>query len=178
MSPDRLLGVLDRKYSVLLLAELARRNGAKVVTLANALGASRPAVRAALDELVARGWVRRNAGYGHPLRPEYVLGEVGKPLADVCTGLCRELSGEAGRRVTTTKWALPILLAIGSGAARFSEIAVAWAGLTDRALSLSLRDLDRAGLVTRRVVDGRPPRAEYAPTAFGRRILDLLQGPA
>jgi len=177
MGPERLLEILERKFSLLLLAELARRRGAKVVSLAHALGASRPAVRAALDDLAARGWVAPNPGYGHPLRPEVLLTAEGAGIAAACRELAERLGGDAGRRVATRKWALPVLLVLGGEQdARFSQVAARLPGLTDRALSLALRDLEQAGLVRRSVGEGRPPRVTYAATATGRALRDALEG--
>ena len=62
---------------------------------------------------------------------------------------------------------------MASGAARFSEIARLVPGLTDRALSLTLASLVEAGLVGRRVEDGRPPSVRYRPTRAARSLLPL-----
>ena len=37
------------------------------------LDVTRDSLRRALDALIALGYVRRNEGYGHPLRPEYLI---------------------------------------------------------------------------------------------------------
>jgi DNA-binding HxlR family transcriptional regulator len=47
--------------------------GERFVTLVNRLGASKDAVSATLAQLIDDGVVQRNPGYGHPLRPEYLV---------------------------------------------------------------------------------------------------------
>ena len=171
---DRLVDLFARKYAVLALAELLRHDGAKVVSLAYALEASRGAIRATLDELVERGWVRRNPGYGHPLRPEYVLTRSGERVAAKCAELERLLRKAGARDVALRKWPLPVLFSIGRKGARFSEIGARLPEATDRALSLSLRDLTSAELATRRVLDHAPPTTLYRPTAGGLTLLPAL----
>ncbi len=72
------------------------------------------------------------------------------------------------------KWTLPALHAIGRGPARFGEIASRLTGITDRALALSLRDLQHESLVLRDVHDGRPPFAAYNPSPNARRLSPIL----
>jgi DNA-binding HxlR family transcriptional regulator len=171
---DRLIDLFERKYAVLVLADLARMDGAKVVTLAHALDASRGAIRATLDELVERKWVRRNPGYGHPLRPEYVLTKSGARMAERCAELDELLRLADARDVATRKWAMPVLFSIGERGGRFSEIAAHLPGVTDRALSHSLTDLAGADLATRSVLDRRPPTTWYRPTDEGLTLLPAL----
>jgi DNA-binding HxlR family transcriptional regulator len=72
------------------------------------------------------------------------------------------------------KWSLPILHALGTKARRFGELKAALPGSTPRALSMALKDLAEAGLVERRIVDGFPPRTEYALNAKARALAPLL----
>ena len=73
------------------------------------------------------------------------------------------------------RWPLQALAAMASGSARFSEIARLVPGLTDRALSLTLASLVEAGLVGRRVEDGRPPSVRYRPTRAARSLIPLAR---
>ena len=72
------------------------------------------------------------------------------------------------------KWALPILHALGRKPHRFGELKSALPGATPRALSMALKDLAEAGLITRRVLDGFPPRTEYAVEQKARALPPLL----
>ncbi len=172
---ERLNLLCHHRWTVPVLAELHRGRGARLVVLLNRLGASQGALRSALDYLIDLGWIRRNPGSGHPLRPEYILGAGGKALGEVSLRLMSALDAGDLRHVGLLKWSMPILFAIGSGAARFAEIRRHYEGLTDRALSLALRDLTGAGLIIREIVDGAPPVTRYAPTEAGRALSQVLE---
>ena len=159
------------RWSTPVLAELGRTGGARFVVLVNRLGVGRASLQRALAALVDLGLVRRNPGYGHPLRPEYVLTPEGEEAAARCARLLAAVDGKAG--VLLRKWSLPVLVAL-RGNARFSELREALPGITARALALALKDLERAGLVTRRVEETYPPSTVYAATAEAGRIQRIL----
>lgn len=69
------------------------------------------------------------------------------------------------------RWALWIMLAIGSSGARFSELADA-PGLSRRVLADRLRRLEHAGMVERRLYHRRPVRYEYHHTRRGAAVRD------
>src|SRR3546814_2698980 len=70
-APDPLLVQLSgHRWLVPLLADLASRKGARLVELIHRLGLSRDSLTRTLQAAAAPGWVRRNPGNGHPLRPE------------------------------------------------------------------------------------------------------------
>jgi DNA-binding HxlR family transcriptional regulator len=168
---ERLIRLFHRRWSVLILAELARSRGSKLVTLHTRLGASPGGVREALDDLIEQGLVIRNPGYGHPLRPEYVLTEAGESVAASCVAI-----EDASRKLRvlpliTRKWPLPVLDTLGAGTARFNEIARHLRVVTDRALAQSLKSLDAARLVERRVEGDYPPVSMYGAT---RRASGLI----
>ena len=45
---------------------------------------------AVLGQLLRKGWLMRNPGHGHPLRPEYVLTEAGRPVGAWCERVMEE----------------------------------------------------------------------------------------
>ena len=145
-----------------------------MVTLVHRLGAGYGSVRPALDHLLARGWVCRNPGYGHPLRPEYVLTAEGARLGAACADLVAALENLDLRAVARKKWTMPVLHAIGASPTRFAEIPRRLARLTDRALAHALRDLVAGALVVREVVDGAPPSTCYTATGRGLSLIPLL----
>ena len=51
----------------------AAAGGSRFAVMLARLGLSRSALAASLAQLQEAGWLRRNPGHGHPLRPEYVL---------------------------------------------------------------------------------------------------------
>ncbi len=171
--PVPLTPLFHHRWVVPVLAQLHRDGGAKGVTLVRRLGASRGAVGAALEHAIERGWVRRNPGYGHPLRPEYLLTAKGERLGPDCARLCDRLGGGDLRALGLRKWSFSILAGLGDGAQRFSDLKALSEGVTDRALALALRDLAAAGLVRRAVVAGRPPGTRYRLTVRGRALARL-----
>jgi DNA-binding HxlR family transcriptional regulator len=148
VSIEELIALCHHRWSTPVLAELGRTGGARFVVLVNRLGVGRASLQRALAALVELGLVRRNPGYGHPLRPEYVLTPEGEEAAVRCARLLAAVDGKSG--VLLRKWSLPVLVALCDNA-RFSELREALPGITARALALALKDLERAGLVTRRV---------------------------
>ncbi|MEL7472318.1 MAG: winged helix-turn-helix transcriptional regulator [Planctomycetota bacterium] len=172
-NPERLIDLFHRRWNVPVLAELHRGSGAKLATLVHRLG-QRASVRAAIDFLIAHGLARRNPGYGHPLRPEFVLTPAGDRIGPAVVALVDEIDRIDAGEVAYRKWSMPTLAAIAGGAERFGEIRHALPGVTDRALSLALKDLSEAGL-TRRVVDeGQPVVVSYELTNRGKRLGELL----
>lgn len=76
------------------------------------------------------------------------------------------------------RWTVSILYASYGGAQRFNEFRQAVGEIPPRTLAQRLVDLERAGVLERRVVDARPPRVEYVLTAEGQRlkaVIDALE---
>jgi DNA-binding HxlR family transcriptional regulator len=70
------------------------------------------------------------------------------------------------------KWSVLVVTRLGDGTMRFNELKRSIGGISQRMLTLTLRGLERDGLVTRTVLPTVPPRVDYALTPLGR---DLLQ---
>lgn len=70
------------------------------------------------------------------------------------------------------KWSVLVVTRLGERPMRFNELRRTIGGISQRMLTLTLRGLERDGLVTRTVLPTVPPRVDYALTALGR---DLLQ---
>ncbi|MGI8558694.1 MAG: winged helix-turn-helix transcriptional regulator [Solirubrobacteraceae bacterium] len=73
------------------------------------------------------------------------------------------------------RWLLSIIFAALSGAIRFNEFASAVEGISARMLAERLRDLERAGLLERRVLPSSPPTVEYRLTRRGRSLRPLIE---
>jgi DNA-binding HxlR family transcriptional regulator len=65
---------------------------------------------------------------------------------------------------------------LGEGAMRFSDLRRSVEGISQRMLTLTLRGLERDGLVTRTVFPEIPPRVEYELTRLGKTLLEPIQG--
>lgn len=70
------------------------------------------------------------------------------------------------------KWSVLVVTRLGQGPMRFNELRRAIAGISQRMLTLTLRGLERDGLVTRTVFATVPPRVDYALTPLGRDLLE------
>ncbi|WP_036144541.1 winged helix-turn-helix transcriptional regulator [Luteibacter sp. 9135] len=69
------------------------------------------------------------------------------------------------------KWSLYIVTALHGGPQRFNEIKRQVSGISQRMLTLTLRGLERDGLLTRTMYPTIPPRVEYELTELGRTLL-------
>ena len=69
------------------------------------------------------------------------------------------------------KWTLYVVHVLGGGTRRFSELQREIEGVTPRMLTVTVRNLERDGLVTRTVYPVVPPRVEYALTRAGETLL-------
>ena len=65
------------------------------------------------------------------------------------------------------KWSMMIVMMLSGGPMRFSELKRAIEGISQRMLTLSLRGLERDGLLTRTVTPIIPPRVDYELTELG-----------
>src|SRR6201989_1170662 len=139
VSTEQLVERFHHRWAAPALALLDQRGGARFVELQRKLGVTRESLRRALDALTGLGYVRRNEGYGHPLRPEYLVTERG--LAG--SGLATRVSTSPARDTLLRKWSVPVLTTLEEPH-RFSEIRTRLGGVTPRALALALRDLEDA----------------------------------
>jgi DNA-binding HxlR family transcriptional regulator len=69
------------------------------------------------------------------------------------------------------KWSVLVVSLLGDGPLRFSELRRTIGGISQRMLTLTLRGLERDGLLSRTVFPTVPPRVDYALTALGRSLL-------
>jgi DNA-binding HxlR family transcriptional regulator len=102
-----------------------------------------------------------------PLDSSYVCGHE-DPTA------VRELLTKVG-----DKWSIFLILSLAKlpgGRARFSELERAIPGISQRMLTLTLRNLERDGLLTRQLFPEVPLRVEYELTTLSRSLLRPMQG--
>src|SRR5215475_1675358 len=82
---------------------------------------------------------------------------------------CRAVSEVLAR--VGDKWTVLVVSALGDGPKRFNELRRALGSISQRMLTLTLRALERDGLVTRTVFPTIPPRVDYELTKLGRSLL-------
>jgi DNA-binding HxlR family transcriptional regulator len=87
---------------------------------------------------------------------------------------CRAVSEILAR--VGDKWTVLVVGVLGDGPKRFSEIRRAIGSISQRMLTLTLRGLERDGLVTRTVFPTIPPRVDYELTKLGRSLLKPVNG--
>ncbi|MEX2036614.1 MAG: helix-turn-helix domain-containing protein [Xanthobacteraceae bacterium] len=87
---------------------------------------------------------------------------------------CRAV-GEVLARVGD-KWTVLVVGVLGDGPKRFNEIRRSLGSISQRMLTLTLRALERDGLVTRTAFATIPPRVDYELTRLGRSLLEPVSG--
>jgi DNA-binding HxlR family transcriptional regulator len=169
-----LVALFHNRWSVPILAELHRQRGSRFVTLTRTLGMSRESLRRTLAALIESGLVGRNPGYGHPLRPEYVLTARGEVVAAHGGPLVQLLRERGLEEVGLRKWSMPVVHALAHEPLRFSELRGRLQGISPRALTLALKELEAAGVVERRVTADYPPATSYRLAADAQALASLV----
>ncbi|WP_395814304.1 winged helix-turn-helix transcriptional regulator [Devosia sp.] len=95
-----------------------------------------------------------------------------RPVAPVASATCNAM-GDILNRIGD-KWSVMIVGHLTHKTMRFNELRHAIGGISQRMLTLTLRNLERDGLVTRTVFPEIPPRVEYTLTDLGRTLTDPL----
>jgi DNA-binding HxlR family transcriptional regulator len=87
------------------------------------------------------------------------------------------IRGDGGRMLRAildricNKWTLLVVATLDQGTLRFTDLHQQVPGISQRMLTLTLRQLERDGLVSRTVYAEVPPRVEYALTAVGTSLI-------
>ncbi len=109
------------------------------------------------------GPVRGDPGLAEdPIAPACAPGSAGVPM----TCRAREVLQRVG-----DKWSVLVIDLLGQETKRFSELHRAIDGITARMLTVTLRGLERDGIVTRTIHPVIPPRVEYTLTPMGQTLL-------
>jgi DNA-binding HxlR family transcriptional regulator len=170
--PNLLIALSASRWTLPLLADLAAHDGARFAELLHRLGLPRESLVRTLTAAAGHGWVTRNPGHGHPLRPEYLLTAKGQAAAQRAQRIdsAQARLGLDGNPLP--RWGLPIIGAIACGHDRFNALGRWLAPATPRALSQGLVALDGQALVRREVTMGRPPASLYNLTDRGVLLAD------
>ena len=73
------------------------------------------------------------------------------------------------------KWKVLILYHLSSDTRRFNELQRLLGGITQRMLTLQLRELEQDGIVHREVYPQVPPKVEYSLTDFGLTLMPVIE---
>lgn len=112
-----------------------------------------------------------NSQGGTSLLPTHIAVAEGQP---VNLGDCTKVSQVLSR--IGDKWSVLIVMMLGAGPCRFNELKRMVGGISQRMLTLTLKGLERDGLVTRTMFPTIPPRVDYELTALGHSLLEPVQG--
>ncbi|MGB9645115.1 MAG: helix-turn-helix domain-containing protein [Stellaceae bacterium] len=99
--------------------------------------------------------------------------EVTVELPDPGSEDCRAVSSVLAR--VGDKWSVLIIVLLGDAPKRFNEIKRMVGGISQRMLTLTLRGLERDGLVTRTQFPTIPPRVDYELTQLGRSLWEAVK---
>ncbi len=91
---------------------------------------------------------------------------------DLCehdTSIVREIFNRVG-----DKWTLLVIRMLANGPHRFTALRALVPGISQRMLTLTLRQLERDGVVSRTVFAETPPRVEYALTRLGETLVPAV----
>ena len=109
---------------------------------------------------------------GHILKPEHTRVPVLPPNAHLDSD-CRGVASVLAR--VGDKWSVFVIVLLGDGPRRVNEIKRMVGGISQRMLTLTLRGLERDGLVTRTVFPSIPPRVDYELTDLGRGLWEPVE---
>ncbi|MBB5722581.1 DNA-binding HxlR family transcriptional regulator [Loktanella ponticola] len=155
-----------------ILSSLHLGVAGRQATLLAATGASRTAFAQSMDHLIKHGLLERNPGYGHPLRPEFRLTQLGKEAAAIADKVQR-VASEDDQRLLRKSWTLPVLTSLQTPS-HFNDIKRNLQTITDRALSQSLKSMEARDWVHRSVDEtARPPRSIYSAVNTGGMISQI-----
>jgi DNA-binding HxlR family transcriptional regulator len=95
-------------------------------------------------------------------------------MKDPTNPVCRTISTLLSR--IGDKWTVLVVSTLGEGSRRFNELRREIPSVSQRMLTLTLRNLERDGLVSRAVTPSIPPRVDYALTELGQSLLKPILG--
>ena len=95
-------------------------------------------------------------------------------MKDPTSPVCRTISTLLAR--IGDKWTVLVVQTLGEGPRRFNELRREIPSVSQRMLTLTLRNLERDGLVNRTVTASIPPRVDYELTELGQSLLKPIIG--
>ena len=101
------------------------------------------------------------------MKPENILGPTPPPHS-LDDHDCRGVASVLAR--VGDKWSVFVIMMLSDGPKRFNELKRMINGISQRMLTLTLRGLERDGLVTRTVTPSIPPRVDYELTDLGQSL--------
>src|SRR5712675_2564818 len=106
------------------------------------------------------------------MKPEHKIVPVLPPQPHLDSD-CRGVASILAR--VGDKWSVFVIMLLGEGPRRFNELKRMVGGISQRMLTLTLRGLERDGLVTRTVFPTIPPRVDYELTKLGSTLWEAVE---
>src|ERR1700739_1797532 len=119
---------------------------------------------------------RKKAHPLHPrtaVKPEHIGVPARQAIPHHLEGDCRAVASVLAR--IGDKWSVLIIMLLADGPRRFNELKRMIGGISQRMLTLTLRGLERDGLVTRTMFPTIPPRVDYELTELGRGLIETMR---
>jgi DNA-binding HxlR family transcriptional regulator len=108
-------------------------------------------------------------GMANPAAANGATGGDGAPGVTLTRCRVREILERVG-----DKWSLFVISCLGDGPRRFTVLKRSVDGISQRMLTVTLRGLERDGIVSRTMYPVMPPRVDYELTPLGRTLLDAV----
>ncbi|WP_457919917.1 winged helix-turn-helix transcriptional regulator [Candidatus Lokiarchaeum ossiferum] len=153
--------LLHYRWAIPIIAEIFRNNGVKYIYLHKKLKINKSVLSKTLQVLEESNYIKKNPGYGHPLRPEYIINENAFFISEKCRNLYDSLIEMNMQHILATKWIVPILLVIQNKKLRFSEIKKELDNITSRSLTIALKKLENEEFLERTTTSAYPPTSHY-----------------
>lgn len=162
------------RWALPVMALLSRDGGARFAVIGRHYAMSPHSLTRCLEHLRGCGWVIPNPGHGHPLRPEYLLSDAGRPVGALSERVLQARERQGLAVADLSRWSLPLVASLAPEWSRFGELQTRLAPVTPRALSQTLQAMIGHDLVTRRLEDRFPPLPLYGLSGRGRDLAQAL----
>ncbi len=159
------------RWSVPTVARLYRDGPQRSVDLHHAFGASRDTLTDTLRRLEQAGLIIRKPT---PAGITCYLTPAGEAVGAACIAAVEAVRTRNLVDLALKKWPMLVLVAIGRGSSRYSQVRAALPGITPRALTIALKDLQAAGLIERTVEHTYPPTAIYTLSHAGADLFPTM----
>lgn len=159
------------RWSVPTVGRISRDGPQRVTDLQQAFGASRDTLGETLRRLEAAGVIVRTRT---PRGTVCSLTPLGEAVGVACLACVDAVVAMNVVPLALKKWPMLVLVAIGRGARRYNQIRAELPGITPRALTLALKDLQSAGLIERTIEHSYPPVSLYFLTPRGEELFPVI----
>ena len=153
--------LFNYRWAIPIMAEIYRNIGVKFIYLHKKLLINKGVLSKTLQVLRDASYIQKNPGYGHPLRPEYIINKHAKIIAGKCRKIYETLVDAKLQHLLTSKWNLPVIMVMQDKSLRFSELKKEIYAITSRSLTKILKFLENEKILERTITSEYPPTSHY-----------------